>query len=202
MAFEDIIAKIREDATAQAETVLAEARDDVEGRVSEARGQAEQMKAERLRQAEREAESDRQRTLALARLAARDMVLACKQATVERVFDLVAEEIDGLDEASYSALLEKLLVARASDEQEVLPGRADARVLDEGFVRRANERLQDRGVSLTLAGPAEGIERGFLLRRGRIILNSSIGTIIAEARERLENDVHRKLFGGGEEAGP
>ncbi len=200
MALEDIIEKIRSDASAGAEELLAGARAHVEERLAEARRLAEEAKARRLEQAERDAGSIRLRILALARLEARDHVLGCKQAGVESVFERAGAGLREMKPADYRALLEKVAAARASDGEDILPGKADAALIDESFVAGANKQLAERGAKLRLGPPAPDIERGFILKSGKIVTDCSLETLLREARERLETEVYRRLF--GEEARP
>lgn len=194
MSVNDIIEKIKSDSDATADEILAEARGRAEEKLADARRRAEEAARERHDEAEREAETVHVRTLALARLAARDAKLACKQAIVERVFEKAADKIKALDPGAYAKLLEKLLVERAEGRCEVAPARVDAGVFDDAFLARATQSLGSKA-TISLARPTDEIERGFMLRAGRIITDCSIATLVAEAREDLAADVHQRLFG-------
>lgn len=198
MALNDIIDKIKDDSAATAEEIVAEARGQAEEKLAEARKRADEAAKERLLQAEREAETVRVRILALARLAARDSVLTRKQATVDRVFGRVTERLAALDDEAYSMFLEKLLVERAEGGVEVLPAAADARSVDAALLERATGALGEKA-RLALGARTDAIARGFILRSGRITIDCSIATLVAEAREEYEAQVYERLF--GEEAG-
>lgn len=199
MSLSDIIEKIRDDSAAQVEETLAEARAATDEKSSEARSRADEIRAAQLAEGEREAESARARTLALARLSARDAVLARKQAAVDQAFDLVDEKLVALNGAKYAALIERLLVERSSGDEEVLPAAADKDVIDAGLIERANRGLADAGkkASLRLDGVTNDIARGFMLRSGRILTDCSLETLVADARQDMEVEVHELLFGGG-----
>jgi len=206
----DIIDKIRDDSQTVAAEIVAEARAKAGEKLSEAQERADELAARRREEAEREAEAARVRALALARLAARDAKIACKQRAVDRVFAQAAQMISAMDSAAYSKFLEKLLVERADGEMLVEPARADAGVIDAALVERANaevagstgaapthsdEAARSSKATLSLGEPTDEIERGFLLRTGRIVTDCSIATLVAEARERYEADVYARLFG-------
>jgi len=201
----DIIDKIRKDSQAVANGIVAEARGQAGDKMAEAQARADEIAAQRREQAERDAESARVRALALARLAARDAKISCKQRAVDRVFLQATQMISAMDSSAYAAWLEKLLVERADGEMRVEPARADAGVLDVALVERANAKVGGGSktdaaggpkATLSLGEPTDEIERGFLLRTGRIVTDCSIVTLVAEARERYEADVYERLFGG------
>lgn len=199
MALNDIIDKIKDDSLAEAEEIVAEARGVAEEKVAEVRRRAGEVSKARLEEAERRAETVRVRTLALARLAARDALLGDRQAAAELVFAKAAERLENLDAAAYAKLLERLLVERASDGEEVLPATADAKIVDAVFVERVNRELAGRAgkVSVRLGGPTGEIARGFILKSGRILTNCSLESLVSDAREQLETEVYERLFGTG-----
>lgn len=200
MALNDIIEKIKDDSAAEGDEIVAEARGIAEEKLGETRGRAEEVIRSRLDEAEKRAETVRVRTLALARLAARDALLGGKQAAAEHVFAKAAERLENLDAAAYAQLLERLLIERASDGEEVLPATADAKIIDAAFVERVNGELAKRAgkASVRLGGPTGEIARGFILKSGRILTNCSLESLVSDAREQLEADVYERLFGTGE----
>lgn len=197
MSVSDIIEKIRSDSATTAEEIVAEARGEAEKQLAAARERSDEAARARIGEAERDAETARVRILALARLEARDMVLASKQSAVGEVFAAVAARLEALSDDDYSGLIEKLLVESAQGPMEVIPAAADAGVIDAGLLERTSKVLGGKA-SLTLGSPTTDMARGFLLRTGRIVTDCSMATLVAEARERYEDEVHERLFGNGE----
>lgn len=194
MALNEIIDKIKEDSAVQAETIRAEARTQADERLRQAKKRAAQLADKRRLWAERSAETVRARTLARARLAARDAVLAAKQDAVEEVFAKGAAALESLDGGTYADLLERVLVARAEGDVEVVSAVTDAPVVSQALVDRAAASLAGKA-TLRLGVPTDEIARGFVLRSGRILVDCSLATLLSEARQRLETDVYGRLFG-------
>ena len=139
---EKITARIEKDTNAEIETML-----------QEARNQAAEIQAQYEAQAHAEAEkaaaacklAAQQRLERLegsAQMEAKTMVLATKQACIDKAFEKAKEQLLTLPEAEYVELLAKLAVRSAkTGREEVVLNRRDREAVGDKVVARANQLL-------------------------------------------------------------
>ncbi len=155
---------------------------------------------ERLRaRARQRAAEERNRIVTLARLAARRELLTEKQRLIDRVFEEAGKSVLGMGREEYQDLMRTFLVDVAGPgDAEVIIDENETRI-DQAFLDRVANDLGRAG-SLRLSSERRRIGGGFILRSGRTEVNCALDTILREARERLETEVARVLFGAGEKA--
>lgn len=190
---------ILDDAKAEADRIVAEARE----AARRAREQAEREAAEIRRRIEAEAEREithlKQQALAMARLEAQRILLKRREELIEKVFTQAAEQLEHVREKpDYKALLRGLLidaVERLGEPAECvvrLAGR-DRSLLGEEELKQLTERWQGR-VQLRLGDPAE-ISGGVVLEAdgGRKRYDNSLAARLERERTRLRPEVYRLL---------
>jgi V/A-type H+-transporting ATPase subunit E len=94
-----------------------------------------------------------------------------------------------------------MLAANESGDEQVISDKNDPRV-DQKLIDEVNGKLKDgRKGELTLAEKKRDFGGGFLLQRGKIRTNVSIGVLVEQARKDLEIELAKDLFGKGADAG-
>lgn len=197
MAIEGILAKIAEDARAEAARLSGDAEREIARIRQEGDERRRRIEREAEERASQEAEDRRKRlAVSLEREGARE-ILAEKQRLIESVFDRAREKIASLDAGAYRDLAVRLLreAARDGNEEVILPEGDDRIGAD--LVARVNKELGQGGKKggLRIASERRPIGGGFILRSGRRETNCTIEAVLGTRRDELETLVARILFG-------
>ncbi len=194
---EKIIRRILDDATARAEAIKEEAREQAQLTDAEGKDRAAR-KCRQLRdQASREAEEQKKRIIGVAQLEARKDVLAAKQELIAKAFQETLDQLLALDERKYFQIIGSLLVSQAETGAEnVVFSAVDHSRIPDGFLGDINRALVDLGKKgeLTLDSDPGAMKGGFVLKSGGIEINCSFESLIELQRDQLEPAVAAMLF--------
>lgn len=195
MNAQQVVDKILAEARAEADKIRQEAQARTDAETARLNAEIEQFRQDTKTLAEQAGAEAKDQILASARMDNRQAYLATKVRLLDEVFERARRKINSLPDKEYQELMKSLLTptVQAGDEKIVV-GR-DERRLDEAFVREVNRQIGPKG-KLQLADRRVNIDGGFLLERGKIRINSSIGVLIGQARDRLELELARDLFTG------
>lgn len=197
MDTEQVVEKILSEAQAEADKIKSEARDKAAAQEAELAAKLKNFRKETKTLAQKAAQEKTRRMLAAARMDTRKELLSCKVALLNEVFDKAREKIKELPEEQYHEFVESLMhKAIESGDEEVVIGAEDSR-FSNGLIKRINRKLGPgfKG-NLQLANDTADIDGGFILRRGNIQVNVSVGVLLAEAKEQMEIELAVELFGG------
>lgn len=201
MSVEKIVEKILEDARAEAQAILKGAEREASRIVADGEVEGDRVRRSVLKEAREEAERRCQQVLAEARIKARQRVLAVRRRAVDRVFEEALRRLQGLPPRRYVEVLKRLILEAAeTGREEIVLSREDRAQLPPSFLDELNEELRKQGKpgELRLSEDARSLGGGAVLRGSRVEINASFPVLIERARERLEIDVAKVLFGGGE----
>ncbi len=199
MALEDITSRILGKAGAEAEAILAQARERASRRKEETSQRIAHEVALATRAAQEEAKAHYERLVASAHLEARKRELEAKRALIDEAVDAALASIPTQGEERYLAFLQKLLLeAPLTGVVEVLVAPKD-RALLERRLGSLQQALRDAGRDLTLrlADDARDIDGGLILRQGRIEYNASLAAMKRFRQQVLREGATRALFGDG-----
>jgi V/A-type H+-transporting ATPase subunit E len=202
MDTEQVVEKILSEAQAEADKIKSEAREKAAGQEAELAAELESFRKETETLAEKASEEKKRRMLATARMDTRKALLSCKVALLNEVFDKAREKIKELPEEQYHEFVESLMhKAIESGDEEVIIGAEDGR-LSNGLIKSINRKLGPgfKG-NLQLSSDTADIDGGFILRRGNIQVNVSVGVLLAEAKEQMEIELAAELFGDKQDTG-
>lgn len=193
MNADQVVEKILAEANAEANKILRQADDELFKQQAGFDAQLKSFKDETDRLAKESAEDKKMRMMAGARMQVSQEILSAKHAVIETVFAKAAEKVLQLDDNSYLALMEKLLIKAAeSGDGQVIAAVGEKRV-NADFVKRVNARLGDKG-HLSFSGEKCPGRAGFVLRRGNIDTNSTLDVLLGQAKSELEIKIVRELF--------
>lgn len=196
MNAEQVVEKILSDARGEADKIKAEAQEKASELEAKQRDELDAFRSETERLA-KEAGADRKsRMLANARMAIRKDYLVAKHGLIEQVFARVSEQIAQLPEGEYQKLIIDMMVKSVeTGDEEVVVGAGETRIT-ERVIKEANRQLGTgfKG-NLHLASDKANIDKGFILRRGKVQINVSIDVLVGQARESLEMELTTTLFG-------
>lgn len=215
--------KIKDKIIAEAQLDAARMIEDAQKKCNEillrASGDADNIKAELDVAAHREAESLISRAKSGAALEKRNIIAQAKSHAADLAFETAKKEILSLPDEQYIEFLAKLLVSALSSQLDIektnreLYGEESNEapvdvLLSQEDIMRAGTKiipaakkmaagkpvshlLERAGVSVETAK----IEGGMIIRIGDLDINCSVEALIESAKERLEGDVARILFG-------
>jgi V/A-type H+-transporting ATPase subunit E len=182
---EESAKEIETEAAARVREVMDEAKTKVESILEEARSRAEKEGCLR-----------KERIIAGAKLDSRNSVIAAKQETLDRIFKLADERIDGMNNEEYTSFMEKLLFNNIeTGSEEVVLSKRDTIRITPGFIERVNQKLAAQGKTGRLRLSSEDRAfSGFILRRGGVEVNCTIASMTRAMREELEAELADILF--------
>ena len=188
---EKIIGRIRSDAQAEADAILAAARKEAGETEASFRRQAEGERALLLAKAEKAAAEREERLVSAAQMEGRKSILAARQEMVEKAFDTALERLCSMPEEQYVQVLVGLVQkASSTGSEEVLFSPADRKRVGKAVVEGANAT----GKHLTLSEETRPIRGGFILRDGSVEVNCAFETLIRLEKGRSAAQAAKILF--------
>jgi vacuolar-type H+-ATPase subunit E/Vma4 len=189
-----IIEKIISDAKAQADSDLEKARRQIAENEQKTEAQVRAEAGKILKQAELDCKEEERRARAIWDLAARKGALKEKRAAIAEAFLKAQEKLLSLPEEKYAAFLLSLLKKSGAEGGKIFASKKDSSYFTEAFISRAQKEIS---ADLSLGGVRDEIKDGFVLVSGQAQINCTVDFVLNQAREELEGDVARILFGGG-----
>lgn len=191
MSLAQITEKIEQDARAEAEKILARAREQEAEINKEAQVEINKIEAAaKLRFDKERPEIFRRRDI-VAKLDVAKLMLGAQRKLIQDVFDGALKNLNTLDKDEYLAFCERLLKAAVDSGDEVMEISTNEKYIDKAWLDGFNAK---HGTKITLADARQNISGGFLLARGRICINCSWEMLVQAAQEKLETEVVRRLF--------
>jgi hypothetical protein len=87
-----------------------------------------------------------------------------------------------------------MLDAVETGDEEVIVDKRDNRI-NQDLIDQVNQQLSSKGKGeLKLSEQKQDIGAGFILKRGQIKTNVSLGVLLQQARKELEIDLAKELF--------
>ncbi len=194
---EKIIAKIEEDARAEAERILSEAKAQAEGIRKEAEAKAQARKAEIISRGKREAEQERARIVANAKLRARKALLDAKEEVIKEAFSRAEKALaDVAKEERYPEILKKLIleaIETLGGDVEILARKEDKKILSKSFLQ---EIAREAKVKVTLAKDTISSIGGVVVRSkdGSAEVDNTFETRLERISAELRSSVAKVLF--------
>ncbi|MPM00510.1 V-type proton ATPase subunit E [bioreactor metagenome] len=193
---EKITARIGDDVRQEIEAVETKAKTEAAEVLARYEAQAEKETNDILKRGSKLADERVERLGSVARLEAKKMILAAKQETLGRAFDLALEQLSNLPEGEYVKLLARLASeASKTGNEQVILSQKDRTRFGKQVVTQANEMLGAKG-TLTLAEEVRPMKGGLVLQGERVETNCSFETLVRLQREQIAADVAEVLFEG------
>ncbi len=190
-----IISQIMAEAKETAEALKKDAEGEASKILEEADAEAAKITEEAGKETEKEEKRTLQRYESMADTKRKQAFLASKQSMIASCIAKAKDMILGQDDASYFAMIEKLLGERLQAKEGILYFSAqDKKRLPEGFIQRISEKAAAKGGTLTVAEKAADIDGGFVLAYGGIDENCSVSALFEEHAEELSDTVGKMLF--------
>jgi len=193
---QQVMDKILADARAEAETIKKQAEEKLATEQSQLDQQLSEYKKQTELLAKKAADDKKLHLLAEARMNIAKELLAEKRKILDKVFAQAAQRLKDLPDDQYRQFITKLILdAVQTGDEEIIVGKDDKRI-NHDFVKELNRRLGPgyKG-NLRLAEQREKFSGGFILKRGKVKTNASFEVLLEEARNSLETELAKDLFG-------
>ena len=118
------------------------------------------------------------------------MHLAAKQEVISTCFKEALSELKNLPKEQYINMLSAKLAAMGIEKGEILLNKHDRESIGKEFI----DHLNKGGQKFTLSEDTIDAGGGFVLRMGRIEMDSTLEMMIASIREDVMTDVVSALF--------
>jgi V/A-type H+-transporting ATPase subunit E len=195
--------KIIRDAEAEAHQVVEEGEAQAKTLHEEAQAEADRIAAESRAQGEGDAKEYVRRQISLRELEARKAILGEKGEVIEEVFAQALEDLRLKDrECGYKLTRDLLLKAIESGDEEIILSVEDRKAIGSSFVTNLNKEIGRTGkrAEVTLSEETRDIKGGFVLRRGKVEINSRFDTLLSMLRDDVEIEIANILFGKSDKA--
>ncbi|QRN85384.1 V-type ATP synthase subunit E [Clostridia bacterium] len=192
-----IESEILRDARAEADKQIQLANARAEEKIAAKRKELEKELALRKEYNSEEAAKKKARMLTGAALEERKMRLAAKQETIDLAFSNVIEAFEEMDKDRYGKWLSDLILAYAeTGEERVLVSEGDKDLVDEAFLKKVNQKLEEQGKvgKLRLVEEAGEFAKGFVLQGELSEINCNLDALVKAVRKSLEAEVASVLF--------
>lgn len=203
MGAEAIIEKIRKNAAEEAASIRRQGEERAEAAAKQILDAASAEAEEMLRSAKASAADIERRERLMTGLETRKNSLASRRAVIDDAFEKALNELAGLPESRWAALIERIVLESAETGYEVLSvPEADRARYERPFaggkpmLDRLNEALKAKGLpgGLTLSDAHAKIRGGVLLSGEKYDVNGSFEMLLSLVREDCEKEVYHILY--------
>lgn len=192
---EKVVSKIINEAETKAKEIVASARTEADRIAKQASDESSRIAQQAKETSAKRASGEKERVLSSASLDIRKAMLVKKQELMDEAFQKAITHLRKKNKREYVDLIKELLLKSVeTGTEEVIVGTADKGIIDSKVISAVNKKLGRKG-NLTLSKTFGSMAGGFILRRGKIDTNVSFDGLIELAREGLETEVAKILFG-------
>ena len=192
---EKITARITQEAQAEIDRTLADAREQAAQITARYQAQADTEAQSLAARNEKAAAEREERLVSVAQMEARKVTLAAKQEMVEQVYQRALEKLRAMPQEQYTAVLAALLVqASSTGAEEVVFSPEDQAKAGKAAVDKANEQLPKGAAGLTVSKETRPIAGGFILKDNNVEVNCTFDTLVRLQRAETAGAVAKKLF--------
>jgi len=195
MEAEQVVEKILADAKTEADKIKKQADDQEAAEQAKLAEQLDEYKKQTEILAKKAGEDEKSHILAAARMDIAKQFLAEKRKILDEVFEQARQQLQNLPDKKYRALIKKLILdAVETGDEEVVIDTKEKRI-DGEFIKQVNSELgSGKKGDLRLSDQKQDIGAGFILKRGKIKTNVSIGVLLDQARKELEVELAKEIF--------
>lgn len=195
MTVEPIVARIIDEATANATQSLEDAKKRADEKHQQQNAQLLAQQQDALEKAQAEAGQQRERMLRMGQLEERKLDLAMKREVIEVAFEKALERMQAMPVEKAQAFMKKILLGAGGDEQILISPEGEA-VFTPAFIAEVNHALTAAGKkgALSLSDQRRPMRGGCILTVGGVETNCTYEALLSQARLDLEGGVAQILF--------
>lgn len=190
---ESIINQIAGDGRKEADEILAEARQKVDGIAEDAKARGAEKVRAVLKDGERRAQEIRDRAQSAAELEQRNQMLVFKQELIREAVDAARTSLENAPDEEYFDTLLTLYKRFAQEGRgEMYLNKKDIDRLPDDFLARMRKAVPQAEV--TISPKPHKLESGFLLVYGGVDINCTFRAIFEDASDQLRDAAGKLLF--------
>lgn len=191
-----ILKHIEENATANAEAVINEAKREAEKIIADAEAEGKQRCDEIKKQSELSVKASISRAQSAATLQEKKLILEAKQQIItDIILDAKNYLLDLSDEEYFKIIISMIKRYALPEAGQILFSKKDFKRLPEQFEDFINSTLTDKiGAALKISKETSDINGGFILIYGEVEVNCSFDALFFAAKENLQDKVRALLF--------
>ncbi len=191
MGAEEVIQKILADAKAEAQKIKKQADENAAAEKAKLDEQLKDYKKQTELLAKKAAEDKELHLLASARMDITKALLTEKRKILDDLFSEAQKRLISLPDEEYRKLIVKLMLdAVETGDEEVIIDNNESRI-DQNLIDKVNAEGKK---NLKLAKQRLDLAGGFILKRGKIKNNVTLGVLINQARNELEIKLAKEIF--------
>ena len=197
MSLATIIKKIGEEALAQSQEILEQARTEDQRITTYARVKAEEEAEQIIQHAQAELEMLKKKQMATTLLHMRKKKLDNRQRILGEVFEEVLRRISSFDDKHQQNMIKTILLSVSEEwKATLLFSKADKSLVNQQFIEEINAELaaQKRKLHFTLSSNIADIDRGFIVDFKDFEMNYSVEKVLSSLWEEMKGDVSKQLF--------
>jgi len=187
----NVVKKILKDAEEKAKDILQNAQEEASSRISAVEVENKELLKRAKKEAERIKQQEITKMVDMEELEARKLILTEKRKIITEVYNKSLEKLHSLDKSKYREFIKSLIVKYfSSGDEEVLIGSEDKKVLS-GIVEEINK---SKGLHLKESGEEPWIDKGAILKRGKVYTNISLKALLKKMFEEMQSEIIKDLF--------
>ena len=188
---EKVSKKILDDAKQKADEIIKEAEAKKKENGAKIKEQVTKVKEETEQLVSDQKNREYDRIAGRAKLDLRNDTVRLKREIMDGLFDEAVNRLVNKKSDEYLKIIKELLSRdEVKEGGELIICEKENRI-DEKFIETVNKEL---GSSFTLSKERRLIRGGFILRRGKVEIDASFGTLVKSKKERLEMELAKILF--------
>ena len=194
---DNLSAKIIEDASIKAETILKEATDNGKLIIENKIKKAELLKDQMIEKSKIEAITVKQRIISNNQLSVRNEKIVAKQKMIDKVFVEALEKLLAIKDEEYLELVKAYLLSMpiVGNEEIIIPGKYTNLVTEE-YLSKVNIALLALGKlgEIKVSPEMRDIKSGFIVIKNGIEINNTFESLVNSLRDELESEIVKELF--------
>ena len=199
MSLASIIKKIDEEAAAQGQEIIEQARTEDEQIIAYARLKADEEAEQIVRHSQEELGVLKNKQMATTLLHMRKKKLDNRQRILSDVFAEVLQRVNSLEDEQRRAIIKTILLSVSEERKgSVIFSEADKSLVNRKFIEEINTELekQERKLHFSLSTRTADIERGFIVDFKDFDMNYSVEKVLSSLWEEMKGEVSKRLFEG------
>jgi len=187
MALEQILSGILEEAGQEAENIIASALKEKSSILQEIEKEAHLLREEIIERARCEREFVYRKDMVAKKLQAQKDILQVKKSQLDTCLGEVQEALLNLDAPLYRNLIRNMLSQiQLKQEGEIIFSDHDKPRISQDYIHKINPHLK--------LSFADNIQGGFIVKTKELVIDNSLGSVLANLRPTLEPKVAQILF--------
>jgi V/A-type H+-transporting ATPase subunit E len=187
VALEQIFTRILEEARQQAENIIDNALKEKSSILQEIEKEAHLLREEIIARGRAEGEFAYRKEVVAKKLQAQKDILKVKKSQLDTCFEEAREALLNLDTPLYRNLISNMLSQiHLKEEAEIIFSCADESRISQDHIHKINSHLK--------LSFADNIQGGFIVKTKELVIDNSLGSVLASLRQGLELKVAQILF--------